>query len=117
VAAVGSAGRLALILAIPLLASSTGTRGNLLKCRLALILAIPLLAAAGFFMEPWLSGLERPYTRGAAYGCLAGMLLYFVCWSAGREASHAERDAPADRPRDRRPLVLRRSLPREPAAE
>jgi hypothetical protein len=63
-----------------------------------LILATPFLAAAGFFTEPWLSGLERPYTRAAAYGCLAGMLLHLACWSGGEEASRAERDAPADRP-------------------
>ena len=65
-----------------------------------LILATPFLAAAGFFSEPWLSGLERPYTRAAAFGCLAGMLLHLACWSAGEEASRAERDVPADRPRD-----------------
>jgi hypothetical protein len=55
-----------------------------------LILATPFLAAAGFFTEPWLSGLERPYSRPAAYGCLAGMLLHLVCLPAGREASRAE---------------------------
>src|SRR5947207_9880237 len=33
-----------------------------------LILAAPPLAVAGFFTEPWLSGLDRPYTRPAAYG-------------------------------------------------
>lgn len=43
-----------------------------------LILATPFLAAAGFFTEPWLSKLERPYTRPAAYGCLAGVLLHLV---------------------------------------
>jgi hypothetical protein len=43
-----------------------------------LVLATPFLAAAGFFTEPWLSGLDRPYTRPAAYGCLAGMLLHLI---------------------------------------
>jgi hypothetical protein len=47
----------------------------------ALLLATPFLAAAGFFTEPWLSGLDRPYSRWAAYCCLAGMLLHFVCLS------------------------------------
>jgi hypothetical protein len=65
-----------------------------------LVLTTPFLAAAGFFTEPWLSGLERPYTRLAAYGCLAGMLLHLVCLSADREASRAEPDTPAARPRD-----------------
>jgi hypothetical protein len=55
-----------------------------------LILATPFLAAAGFFVEPWLSGLERPYTGPAVYGCLAGMVLHLVCLSPGREASRAE---------------------------
>ena len=65
----------------------------------ALILATPFLAAAAFFSEPWLSGLERPYTGPAAYGCLAGMLLHLVCLQAGREASRAEPDTPVDGPR------------------
>jgi hypothetical protein len=64
------------------------------------ILATPFLAAAGFFTEPWLSGLERPYSRPAAYGCLAGMFLHLVCFSVGREASSGEPLAAADRPRE-----------------
>lgn len=58
-----------------------------------LILATPFLAAAAFFTEPWLSGLERPYTRPTAYGCLAGMLLHLVCLSAGAGPGRAEPDA------------------------
>jgi hypothetical protein len=46
-----------------------------------LVLAAPFLAAAGFFVEPWLTGLDRPYTRPAAYGCLAGMLLHLICFT------------------------------------
>jgi hypothetical protein len=65
-----------------------------------LVLATPFLAAAGFFVEPWLPGLERPYSGPAAYGCLAGMLVHLVCLSAGREASCAEPGAAAGRPRD-----------------
>ena len=65
-----------------------------------LVLATPFLAAAGFFAEPWLSGLERPYSSPAAYGCLAGMLVHLACLQAGRETSCAEPDAPAGRPRD-----------------
>jgi len=48
----------------------------------ALIVASPFLAAAGFFTEPWLSGLDRPYSRPAIYGCLAGVLLHLVCLRA-----------------------------------
>jgi hypothetical protein len=47
-----------------------------------LILTTPFLAAAGFFTEPWLCGLERPYSRPAVYGCFAGMLLHLVGISA-----------------------------------
>src|SRR6185369_10697482 len=41
-----------------------------------LVLSSPFLAAAGFFTEPWLTDLDRPYTRPAVYGCFAGMLLH-----------------------------------------
>jgi hypothetical protein len=51
-----------------------------------LILASPFLAAAGFFTEPWLSGLERPYSRPTAYACLGGMLVHVVCFSPRQEA-------------------------------
>lgn len=51
-----------------------------------LVLTTPFLATAGFFSEPWLSDLERPYTRPAAYGCLAGMVLHLIGWSGNREA-------------------------------
>lgn len=41
----------------------------------ALVLAGPVLTAAAFLTEPWLTGLDRPYTRPAVYGCFAGVLL------------------------------------------
>jgi hypothetical protein len=43
-----------------------------------LILAAPPLLAAGFLNEPWLSGLERPFSKPAIYGCLAGMVLHLL---------------------------------------
>ena len=50
-----------------------------------LVLTTPFFAAAGFFTEPWLSDLQRPYSSPAAFGCLAGMLLHLVCFTpAGR---------------------------------
>jgi hypothetical protein len=52
----------------------------------ALVLLTPALAAAGFFTEPWLSGLDRPYSRPAAYSCLAGMLLHLLGLSRRGEA-------------------------------
>jgi hypothetical protein len=50
-----------------------------------LVLSAPFFAAAGFFIEPWLTDLDRPYTRPAAYGCLAGMIFHLLCWTPGRE--------------------------------
>ena len=50
-----------------------------------LVLATPFLATVGFFVEPWLSDLERPYSRPAAYGCLAGMLLHLIGWTPDRK--------------------------------
>jgi hypothetical protein len=43
-----------------------------------LVLAAPPLAAAAFFTEPWLSDLDRPYTRPVAYGSLAGVILHLL---------------------------------------
>jgi hypothetical protein len=53
------------------------------------LLATPFLAAVGFFTEPWLSGLDRPYSRLVAYGCLAGMLLHLLSLSPAPETGHA----------------------------
>jgi hypothetical protein len=51
-----------------------------------LVLITPFLAATAFFTEPWLSGLERNYSRGTAYACLAGMLLHVIALSANPNA-------------------------------
>lgn len=61
---------------------TSGWRSRIRPVGSLVILTAPFLAAAGFFIEPWLSGLERPYTRLATYGCLGGMLVHLVCWSA-----------------------------------
>src|SRR5262245_65569413 len=42
----------------------------------ALVLAAPPLLAVGFLVEPWLTGLDRPYSKPAVYGSLAGLLLH-----------------------------------------
>jgi hypothetical protein len=54
----------------------------------ALVLSGPVLLGIGFFVEPWLTGLDRPYSRPALYGALAGMLLHAS--SAGGRASTRE---------------------------
>jgi hypothetical protein len=55
-----------------------------------LVLATPFLVAAGFFVEPWLTGLERPYSRPAIYGCLFGMVLHLLCWVPQRELDQSQ---------------------------
>lgn len=45
-----------------------------------IVLSTPLFAAIGFFTEPWLTELERPWSRACAYGCLAGMMLHLLGW-------------------------------------
>ena len=42
----------------------------------ALVLVAPFLLLAGFCVEPNLRGLDRPCSRPALYGLLAGMLLH-----------------------------------------
>jgi hypothetical protein len=45
-----------------------------------ILLATPALATLAFFTEPWLDGLDRPYTRPTAYGCLAGVVLHIMAY-------------------------------------
>ena len=60
---------------------SPGWRCWLRRVGSALLLAAPSLFVAGFLTEPWLSGLERPFSRPALYASLAGVLLHAVsCW-------------------------------------
>jgi hypothetical protein len=55
-----------------------------------LVLAAPFLEAVGFFSEPWLSGLDRPYSRPAIYGCFAGMLLHLIALSPEERVTTTE---------------------------
>ena len=49
-----------------------------------LVLAEPVLFALGFAVEPWLTGLDRPYTRPAVIGTFTGMMLHLVsCCRSG----------------------------------
>ena len=50
-----------------------------------LILAGPLLALAAFFREPFLGGLQRPFTFPVAVGSLVGIALHLA--SQGRSRS------------------------------
>lgn len=42
------------------------------------LLATPALFLAGFFREPWLGGLVRPYSRLGIYLSLAGVLFHLL---------------------------------------
>ena len=55
-----------------------------------LVLAAPFVQAVGFFTEPWLSGLDRPYSRPAIYGCFAGMLLHVIAMSPEKRVTTTE---------------------------
>lgn len=63
------------------LTPSRGWRTWLRHTGSVLVLVGPVLLIIGFFVEPWLTELARPYSRPALYGALAGMLLHAV--SAG----------------------------------
>ena len=55
-----------------------------------LIVVTPWMAAAGFFTEPWLTGLDRNFSRAAAYCCLAGMVLHLACFQIRRSGELAQ---------------------------
>ncbi len=66
----------------------TGWRHWLQLPASAIILTTPFLAAVGFYYEPWMTDLYRPYSRLAAYGSLAGMGLHWIAnlrWPATRK--------------------------------
>jgi hypothetical protein len=70
----GSLLNLALGLYLP--ASPRGWRRWLRLLGSGLVVLAPPLAAAGFFTEPWLTGLERPYSQLTAFASLGGLLLH-----------------------------------------
>jgi hypothetical protein len=66
------------------LTGQTGWRYSLQVLGSVLVLAAPPLLGAGFLTEPWLTGLDRPYSRPAIYGCLAGALFHLLSWLGPR---------------------------------
>jgi hypothetical protein len=68
-----------------------GWRRWLQRAGSLLVLAGPPLLAAGFLREPWLSGLDRPFSRPALYGTLAGMLLHLLSFPHGRSTGASPR--------------------------
>jgi hypothetical protein len=55
-----------------------------------LVLTAPFVQAIGFFTEPWLSGLARPYTGPAIYACYGGMLLHVIAMSPDKRVAAPE---------------------------
>jgi hypothetical protein len=55
-----------------------------------LVVTAPFVQAIAFFTEPWLSGLQRPYTGPAIYACYGGMLLHLVAMSRETRARSPE---------------------------
>ncbi len=49
-----------------------------------LVLAAPPLIAVAFLHEPWLTDLDRPFSRPALIGTLVGMLLHLLSRPRGR---------------------------------
>src|SRR5262245_57171144 len=58
-----------LALGLYLTASLPGWRRWLQLLGSGLVLLAPLFAALAFFTEPWLTGLERPYSQLTAFAC------------------------------------------------
>lgn len=57
---------------------NSGWRSRLQFSGSLIVLTTPVFASIAFFNEPWASDLERPWSRAAAYGCLAGMMMHFI---------------------------------------
>lgn len=54
------------------------------------ILVAPFVQGVGFLTEPWMSGLERPYSRTAVIGGFVGMMFHLVgAWPRRRAARAA----------------------------
>jgi hypothetical protein len=63
--------------------AAAGWRRRLRQAGSALVLAAPPLLAVAFLTEPWLSGLDRPYSSPAVYACLGGVMFHLIS-RAGR---------------------------------
>jgi hypothetical protein len=65
-------------LGLHLTPSMSGWRRVVAGVGSTLLLLAPLLILIGFSTEPWLSNLDRPYSRPALFGSLAGIVLHLV---------------------------------------
>jgi hypothetical protein len=67
-----------LALGLYLTVDPPGWRRGLQRGGSALLLVAPLLLGVAFLTEPWLSGLDRPYTQPAIIGSLVGIGLHLT---------------------------------------
>jgi hypothetical protein len=74
-------GLLNLALGLYLTPARDSWAGRLQLLGSVLILAAPVLELAAFLREPFLGGLQRPFTTPAVYATLAGMLLHLASQS------------------------------------
>jgi hypothetical protein len=77
-----------LALGLHLAVEKSGWRRWLQGVGSVLLLTAPILLAVAFLTEPWLPGLDRPYSRPAIYGSLAGMMFHLL---SGRAAPSSQR--------------------------
>jgi hypothetical protein len=59
-----------------------------------LVFVAPFLLAVAFLTEPWLSGLDRPYSRPAIYGSVAGLVFHLASSWPRRQAKPSARIPP-----------------------
>jgi hypothetical protein len=74
-------------LGLYLTASLPGWRRWLQRLGSGLVLLAPVCAAVAFFIEPWLSGLERPYSQLTAFASFVGVLLHALGRLSWRQTS------------------------------
>ena len=67
-------------------AAPDGWRARVAIAGSVLVLVAPVLLIPGFLQEPFLTDLDRPFTRPAIYAAFGGMLGLLVASVPGREA-------------------------------
>lgn len=60
------------------LVSKTGWRKWVQLFGSFVVVTSPFVAAVGFFHEPWMEDIFRPYSRFALYGMLGGMVFHLI---------------------------------------
>jgi hypothetical protein len=79
------------LLGLYLVPSAAGWRRGFQALGSAALMATPVLFLAAFCTEPWLSGLDRPWTKPGAYLALGGIIVELVA-AAGRPRRTIEQE-------------------------